>query len=52
LEWWLERCLRAAVRPRTYKSYTDLIRRHLIPALGTTRLARITTEQVHVLVNE
>jgi len=52
LQWWLESCARASIRPRTYTSYADLMRRHLIPVLGTTRLARLTAEQVQSLVNE
>src|SRR5437667_9293137 len=34
LKWWLENCISGSVRPRTYNSYVDLVRRHLIPDLG------------------
>jgi integrase len=51
LEWWLDNCVRASVRPRTYESYADLTRRHLMPLLGSTQLTRLTAEQVQALAN-
>src|SRR6266508_4320314 len=52
LEWWLENCIKASVRPRTYESYADLAHRHLIPALGRTPLRKLTAEQIQAFVNE
>jgi integrase len=52
LEWWLENSVRKSVRPRTYESYADLARRHLMPALGKTRLAKLAPQQIQQLVNE
>lgn len=41
LERWLVDHMRARVRPSTYHSYTNQVRRHLIPALGAHRLTKL-----------
>jgi integrase len=38
------------VRPKTLRTYQDLLRLHVIPELGTTRLDRLTAQQVAALL--
>lgn len=49
---WLENSARRTVRPMTFESYSDIVRLHLIPELGTTPLAKLTPQQVQQLLNE
>lgn len=46
---WLEGIRPPQVRPKTYRSYEQLMRVHVIPALGKVRLAKLTPQQVKVL---
>ncbi|ACZ40244.1 tyrosine-type recombinase/integrase [Sphaerobacter thermophilus] len=52
LERWLEDVARPSLRPRTYESYRGIITRHLTPALGRTRLARLSPDQVQRYINQ
>ena len=49
LESWLADA-KSRVRPKTHRTYQDLIRLHVIPELGTVRLDRLTAQQVAVLL--
>ncbi len=51
LDRWLSESVKATVRPRTYSSYSDLVRLHIKPALGKTPLARVTPQQIQSLLN-
>jgi hypothetical protein len=42
LERWLSDSVRDSVKPNTYKSYAQLTRGHLIPALGRNKLKNLT----------
>lgn len=46
---WLE-TIRPTVEPSTWERYELDVRRHLIPALGRTRLAAVTPQQVQLLL--
>ncbi len=46
LDRWLIESVKDSVKPGTYDSYSDLVRRHVIPALGRTKLKNLTTDQV------
>lgn len=48
---WLENVARPSVRPRTYASYAQLIRVHILPHLGRVPLARLTAQQVQAFLN-
>ena len=52
LEHWLADSVRPRLAPKTHKTYRDLMRVHVIPALGTTRLDRLTAQQVATLLRE
>lgn len=43
---WLVDTVKASVRPRTYQSYTELVRVHLGPGLGRIPLAKLSPEDV------
>ena len=48
---WLEDVARPTLRPRTFRSYRQTITGHLIPALGTNRLDRVTPQDVQAYLN-
>jgi integrase len=48
LAYWLE-IMRAKLRPRTWKRHHELLVCHAVPALGKTRLARLSPQQVQIL---
>lgn len=49
---WLENWVQPTVRPKTFSSYHDTARLHLIPTLGRIRLAKLTPQHVQSLLNE
>jgi integrase len=46
LERWLSESVRHSVKPNTYESYSQLTRRHIIPALGRNKLKKLTPAHV------
>jgi integrase len=48
---WLSEVVKPRVRPWTYKGYEVLVRVHIQPRLGKTRLDRLTPAQVQALMN-
>jgi integrase len=51
LSTWLEQVVKQSVRPRTYVSYEGVVRLHVVPTLGRTRLDRLAPAQVQELLN-
>jgi integrase len=51
LKMWLEDYVRPKVRPKTFKSYSQLVKNHVSPALGDIPLARLTTHDVQKFLN-
>jgi integrase len=51
LERWLEDSVRPRVRAKTYRGYEQLVRIHLVPALGRVKLPKLSPLQVQQLVN-
>ena len=49
---WLAEFVKASVRPNTYRSYEQLIRNHIIPALGAQTLHDLTALDVQRFLNE
>jgi integrase len=49
---WLEQFVRPSVRPRTFISYEAVLRLHIVPRLGKTRLDRLAPAQVQQLLND
>ena len=48
---WLEDSAKPKLRPSTFRSYSDLLRLHLIPTIGHLRLERLTPQEVQSLLN-
>ena len=46
LRHWLESIVQPTVRPTTWRDYESVVRRHLIPALGSIRLADLMADDV------
>src|SRR5215211_7324799 len=51
LEAWLTDA-RSRVRPKTYRTFQDLLRLHVIPELGKIRLDRVAAQQIAVLLRD
>lgn len=51
LDEWLERYIKRQKRARTYQKYKGDIEEHLIPALGKTLTAKLTTDQIQDMIN-
>ena len=51
LECWLAESVKPKVRPRTFQSYDELVRVHLAPGLGRTRLNDLTPRDVQRFIN-
>ncbi|MGI8474800.1 MAG: site-specific integrase [Thermomicrobiales bacterium] len=47
---WLEETAKPTLRPKTHHSYAQLIRLHIVPALGKTELAKLTPHQVQAMM--
>lgn len=52
LEQWLDDVVKPRLAPKTYKTYRDILRVHVIPTLGSTRLDKLTAQQVTTLLRE
>lgn len=52
LERWLTESVRPRVRPKTYRSYEQLIRVHIVPALGRLPLEQVTPQRIETFLNE
>ncbi|MER3450249.1 MAG: site-specific integrase, partial [Chloroflexota bacterium] len=52
LERWLKDVVAPSVRPRTFASYSQLVRRHLLPTLGRVRLVRLTAQDIQACLNQ
>lgn len=51
LDKWLEDSVKPSVRPRTFKSYSQLVTRHVAPELGNIRLAKLSPQDIQDLMN-
>ena len=50
LDTWLEEVVKPSVRPRTYESYSSMVRIHLVPTLGQLRLNQLKAQHVQRLL--
>ena len=48
---WLEDTAKATLRPRTYRSYEEIVRLHLAPPLGLISLSKLSPGDVQALLN-
>jgi integrase len=51
LDHWLTDVVKHTVRPKTRRTYEDLVRIHIKPALGAQPLARLTPQRVRTFMN-
>jgi integrase len=51
LQQWLETVIRPNREPKTFQSYEQVVRLHLIPSLGKVPLAKLTPQEVQALLN-
>lgn len=49
---WLVSWVKPTVKPKTFSSYHDTARLHLVPTLGRIRLAKLTPQHVQAMLNE
>lgn len=47
---WLARDVKHSVRARTYESYASSVKRHIVPAIGTIKLTKLTPRDVQGMV--
>lgn len=52
LTWWLEEVVSRKCRPSTYRSYEQLVRVHIAPALGKLPLSKVTPQAIRSFLNE
>jgi integrase len=48
---WLEQVVKARVRPKTYRTYSDLVKLHISPALGEVPLGKLSPQKVREFLN-
>lgn len=48
---WLQDVAKRRVRPATYRSYEQLVRVHILPALGKVQTQKLTVQQVQAFLN-
>jgi len=52
LTYWLEDVQKASVRLRTYQRYEGQLRRHVLPALGTMQLSKVTPQHIQTFYTQ
>lgn len=52
MELWLKEVVAPSVRPKTYRSYDQLVQVHIVPALGKERLAKVDARAVQTFLRE
>jgi integrase len=52
LEGWLEHTLKSRAKPRSVESFTVIVNKHIVPALGRIRLDKLTPQQVQALLEK
>lgn len=50
LNYWLRDVVLQERRPKTYQGYEDVVRLHLIPGIGSKRLAKLTVQDVRIFL--
>lgn len=51
LEHWLERVIKTKVRPKTFRTYSDLVKNHLAPAIGHVPLGKLSPQHIRDFLN-
>ena len=51
LNTWLIETAKPTIRPRTFQSYAEIVRLHLIPNVGKVPVGKLTPQNVQTLIN-
>lgn len=51
LNHWLEQVVKNTVRPKTLRTYSDIVKNHLAPALGEVPVGKLSAQQVREFLN-
>src|SRR5262249_51236993 len=52
LDAWLEHVVKPSVRPKTYRTYSDLVKLRIAPAIGSQILFKLSPAHVRTFLNE
>jgi integrase len=52
LQTWLADVAKPSIRPKTYRTYSDIVRHHIEPTLGRKSLAKLSPHDVQKLLND
>lgn len=52
MESWLTEAAKPTIRPKTYRSYEQLTRVHIVPALGRERVAKVDARRIQAFLRE
>ena len=52
VEQWLEQVVQPTLRPSTYRTYEQMSRNHIVPALGKLRVTDVTPQRIIAFLNE
>lgn len=51
LEHWLEQVVKPRVRPKTLRTYSDLVKKHITPGLGNELLGKLSPQKIREFLN-
>ena len=51
LDHWLSQIVKPSVRPKTFRSYSDLVKNHISPGIGGTPLGKLSVQHVREFLN-
>src|SRR5690349_14308711 len=49
---WLDQIVKPTVRPKTHRTYSDLVKGHLTPGLGAVQLGKLSPQKIREFLNE
>lgn len=52
MQYWLDSYAKHTVRPATYEGYTRIIRNHILPALGSVLVQKLTPDQLQTFYSD
>ncbi|MDP8989489.1 MAG: N-terminal phage integrase SAM-like domain-containing protein, partial [Acidobacteriota bacterium] len=52
LDLWLSQVAQQGVRPKTFRTYSDIVKLHIAPTLGSIQVERLTPDVVQAFLND
>jgi integrase len=49
---WLDEVVKPTVRPKTHRTYSDLVKKHIAPAIGQVPLGKLTPQKIREFLNQ